>query len=83
NEQGQIAVTLLMACTFALLFEALAPYDSKWDSWISRSGHVIVLLSIFVAFLLEQRDTDGTSESQDLYGGVLLGINISMVLAVV
>ncbi|CAN0087938.1 unnamed protein product [Ectocarpus fasciculatus] len=62
NEPGQIAVTLVMACTFALLFEALAPYDSKWDSWISRSGHVIVLLSIFVAFLLEQCDTDGTSE---------------------
>ncbi|CAN0196399.1 unnamed protein product [Ectocarpus sp. 12 AP-2014] len=83
NESGQIAVTLVMACTFALLFEALAPYDSKWDAWISRSGHVIVLLSIFVAFLLEQRVTDGTSESQDFYGGVLLGMNVSMVSAVV
>ncbi|CAM9202855.1 unnamed protein product [Ectocarpus sp. 8 AP-2014] len=83
NELGQIAVTLVMACTFALLFEALAPYDSKWDAWISRSGHVIVLLSIFVAFLLEQREHDGTSDSQDLYGGVLLGMNVSMVLAVV
>lgn len=75
-------MTLVIACMFALVFEALAPYDSKWDSWISRSGHVIVLLSIFVAFLLEQEDFEETSNSHDLYGGVLLAFNVSMVLAV-
>ena len=95
NEPGQVAVTLVIACMFALVFEALAPYDSKWDAWISRSGHVIVLLSIFVAFLLEQEDAEDTTatatatatantttSSHDLYGGVLLGINVCMVLAV-
>ena len=84
NEAGQVAVTLVIACMFALVFEALAPYDSKWDAWISRSGHVIVLLSIFVAFLLEREDSEDASSdnSHDLYGGVLLAINVSMVLVV-
>lgn len=82
NEPGQVAVTLVIACMFALVFEALAPYDSKWDAWISRSGHVIVLLSIFVAFLLEQEDSEKSSSSHDLYGSVLLAINVLMVLAV-
>lgn len=84
-----MAVTLVIACMFALVFEALAPYDSTWDAWISRSGHVIVLLSIFVAFLLEQEDSEesttssnSTSHNHNLYGGVLLAINVSMVLAV-
>lgn len=78
-----MAVTLVIACMFALVFEALAPYDSKWDAWVSRSGHVILLLSIFVAFLLEQEDSEETSNnSHDLYGGVLLAINVSMVLVV-
>lgn len=76
-------MTLVISCMFALVFEALAPYDSKWDAWISRSGHVVVLLSIFVALLLEQEDSEETSNnSHDLYGGVLLAINVSMVLAV-
>eukprot|EP00903_Cladosiphon_okamuranus_P017744 g16334.t1 len=83
NERSQVAVTLVIACMFALVFEALAPYDSKWDAWISRSGHVIVLLSIFVAFLLEQQDSEETgNSSHDLYGGVLLAFNVSMVLVV-
>lgn len=84
NERGQVAVTLVVACMFALVFEALAPYDGRWDAWMSRSGHVIVLLSVFVAFLLEQeKDSEETSSSHDLYGGVLLAFNVCMVLAVV
>lgn len=82
DEPAQVAVALVIACMFALIYEALAPYSSRWDAWISRSGHVIVLLSIFVAFLLEQEVSDEAGSSQDLYGGVLLAINVSMVLAV-
>lgn len=76
-------MTLVIACMFALIFEALAPYSSKWDAWISRSGHVVVLLSIFVGFLIKQNVADEASGRQDLYGGILLAINVSMIFAVV
>ncbi|CAN0443611.1 unnamed protein product [Pylaiella littoralis] len=82
DDPSHVAVTLVIACMFALVFEALAPYDSKWDTWTSRSGHVIVLLSIFIAVLLVNDISAEDSESQDLYGGALLAINVGMVMAV-
>ena len=62
NDMGQVAVTLVLTVMFALLSESLAPYRSTWDSWISRIGHVVVFLSVFVAFLAFYVD-DGNGNS--------------------
>lgn len=86
---GQVAVALLLAVMFALWAEALAPYRSSWDTWIYRIGHVVVILSIFVAFLAFY--TDNTTESgngngngsSDMYGSALVAGNVFWVVAVV
>ncbi|CAN0424457.1 unnamed protein product, partial [Scytosiphon promiscuus] len=52
NTAAQIAVTLMIAFAFVVFSEGLAPYTSPWDTWISRMGHVVVFVSMYVALLL-------------------------------
>lgn len=52
NTSAQIAVTLMIAFVFAMTSEGLAPFASRWDTWISRMGHVVVFASMYVALLL-------------------------------
>lgn len=81
NDSAQLAITLVMACAFSLVYEALAPYRSKWDAWVARGGHLIVLLSVFVAFLLKV-ELNVDSEESNAFGGVLIVTNVLLVLAV-
>lgn len=82
DSSAQIAITLLMAITFSLVYEALAPYSSHWDSWVARAGHMIVLLSVFIAFLLEAELSIDSHES-NVFGGVLVAINACLIVAVI
>ncbi|CAM9642163.1 unnamed protein product, partial [Laminaria digitata] len=52
NASAQIAVTLMIAFVFAMVSESLAPFASRWDTWIGRMGHVVVYVSMYVALLL-------------------------------
>lgn len=80
NSAQQLAVALVMACTFSLVSEALAPYSSLWDAWVARAGHIMVLLSVFVAFLMKlELDED----NRDAFGGLLLASNVILILSVV
>lgn len=81
DSSAQVAITLLMACAFSLVYEALAPYSSHWDSWVARAGHIIVLLSVFVAFLLEAELAVDSHES-NVFGGILVAINVCLIMAV-
>lgn len=83
NTAAQVAITLAMAFAFVLVSEGLSPYASQWDRWISRAGHVIVFLSMYVALLLKVDATNERSESQKLLAGVLVAANVCMVVAVV
>lgn len=83
-EMGQVAVTLILVMVFALFSESLAPYRSPWDAWISRIGHVVVFLSIFIAFLILYVDeTVNTHASEQFYGSALVVVNICWIIAVV
>lgn len=83
-EMGQVAVTLIFVVTFALGSEILAPYQNPWDAWISRIGHMVLFLSIFVAFLLLYvEDDEGVSASEEVYGSALVATNICWIVAVV
>ncbi|CAM9152222.1 unnamed protein product [Ectocarpus fasciculatus] len=82
NTAAQIAVTLLIAFAFALLSEGLAPYASRWDAWISRIGHIIVFLSMYVALLLKVDVSDERASSQEVFEAVLVAVHVSMVLVV-
>ena len=82
NTAAQIAVTLLMAFVFVVVSEALAPYASRWDSWLSRMGHAVVTLSMYVALLMKVDVSDERPESQELFEGVLVAAHACMLLVI-
>lgn len=83
-KMGQVAVVLIFVVIFAMCSESLAPYRKSWDAWVSRIGHVVVFLSIFVAFLVLYVDDDeGANASEKVYGNALVATNICWIAAVV
>lgn len=83
NTSAQVAVTLIIAFAFAMTSEALAPFASRWDTWISRMGHVVVFVSMYVALLLKVNVSQETSSSQKVFEAVLVAAHCGMVVAVV
>ena len=83
NTPTQIAVTLILAFIFAMVSEALNPYVSRWDTWISRVGHIVVFLSVFLALLLKVNVSAERSESQEMFEVFLVFVNMCLVEAVV
>ena len=80
DTSSQIAVTLVLAFTFVVLSEGLDPYASKWDTWLSRTGHAVVFVSVYVALLLE---FDVSSISQKAFDVILILFNACMIAAVI
>lgn len=83
NTAGQIAVALIIATFFLALSEALAPHASLWDTWCSRTGHVIVFMSIFLALLLKVDVSEERASSQRIFEIVLVVAHSVLVLIVV
>lgn len=81
NTAAQIAVTLIIAFGFNVAFEALSPYASRWDMWVSRSGHVVVFISLYMALLLKVDVSGERSDSQGVFAGVLVAAHACLVLA--
>ena len=43
---AKIVVTFVVALFFVFVSEALAPFESRIDAWISRAGHAVTSTSI-------------------------------------
>lgn len=83
NTAAQIAIIILIAFFFLVVYEVLAPYKSESDMWLSRGGHVIVFLSMFDVLLLKVDVSDERSASQQAFAGVVVAGHCVMFLAVV
>eukprot|EP00903_Cladosiphon_okamuranus_P013951 g12975.t1 len=83
NTAAQIAATLVIAFLFVVVSEALAPYASRWDTWLNRMGHAVVYMSMFVALLLKVDVSDERADSQQVFEVVLVTAHACMVLVVV
>ncbi|CAN0437324.1 unnamed protein product [Ectocarpus sp. 12 AP-2014] len=83
NDSAQIAITMLVALFFLVVFEILSPYKSETDVWLSRGGHVIVFLSMFDLLLLRIDVSGERDESQAAFAGVLVAGHVLMILAIV
>lgn len=83
NTAAQVAITLAIAICFMVISEALAPYASGWDTWVSRVGQAIVFTSMYVALLLKLDVSDEGATSQRAYEIILVIANSSLILAVV
>lgn len=79
---AQISTTFLLALFFFAVSEALDPYEDAQDCWVSRFGHLIVLLSMFVALLLKVNVGEEPEIGQDIYGVILTVANIFMLMAI-
>lgn len=83
NTAAQVAVTLMMAVFFMVVSEGLAPYESRWDAWVSRMGHAIVFTSMYVALLLKVDVAGEQNSSQRVFEAILVSAHACMVLAVI
>ncbi|CAN0597971.1 unnamed protein product, partial [Laminaria digitata] len=83
DTSAQIAVTLMIAFVFVVISEGLAPFASRWDTWISRMGHVVVFASMYVALLLKVDVSNERSGSQKVFEGVLVAAHLAMLLTVI
>lgn len=82
NTAAQVAVTLLMAVMFAMLSEGLAPYASRWDTWISRMGHAVVTTSMYVALLLKVDVSSERADSQKTFGAAVVAAHAAMLVVI-
>lgn len=80
---AQIAITLMMSFVFAILSECLAPFASRWDTWLSRIAHAVVFVSMYVALLRKVDVSDEQKESQKVFEALLVGAHACMVLVIV
>ena len=83
NTASQIAVTLILAFTFVVVSESLDPYASRWNTWLSRTGHVVVFFTVYVALLLKVNVSSERRDSQRAFEVVLVVFNVCMIVAVI
>ncbi|CAN0231071.1 unnamed protein product, partial [Ectocarpus sp. 13 AM-2016] len=60
-----------MTFAFLVISEVLAPFASAWDCWVSRCGHILIFVTMFVALLLKVDVSDEREGSQRLFAGIL------------
>ncbi|CAN0532319.1 unnamed protein product, partial [Scytosiphon promiscuus] len=53
DDTAQIAITIMNSFFFFVVSEALSPYKSVSDTWLSRFGHVLICFSMFDVLLLK------------------------------
>lgn len=83
NDTAQIAITIINSFFFFVVSEVLSPYKSASDTWLSRSGHILIFFSMFDVLLLRVDVSQESSESQHIFAGVLVTGHVVMIVAVV
>ena len=83
NTAAQIAVTVALAVVAGFVSESISPYQSKWDAWINRIGHVVVFASMYLALLLKIDVSSENTQSQKTFEVILVAVHGCMILAVI
>ena len=83
DTSAQIAITLLLSFIFVMVYEVMRPYVSKWDTWMSRIGQIVVFVSMYLALLLKVDVSGERYESQKFFEGVLVFANSVMIVVVI
>lgn len=83
NTAAQVATTIVMAFMFIMVSESLDPYISEKDAWLSRVGHAVVFLSLCLVLLVKVDVSDEREYIAEVFGGVLVSVNLLMVLSVI
>ncbi|CAN0461667.1 unnamed protein product, partial [Discosporangium mesarthrocarpum] len=84
--EPQSATQTAVACVFSFLsllgFELLRPHLDENDASLYRLGCIIVFFSNFLALLIRVDISGENSTGRDIYGILLVMINIFLLLAV-
>ena len=82
NTASQIALTLILVF-FVVISESLEPYASRWKTWLSRTGHVVIFFTVYVALLLKVDVSPERRDSQRAFEVVLVVFDACMIVAVI
>ena len=82
NTAGQLATSFIIALFFFTVLMVLNPYNDRWDGWLAMIGHLVVMMSMFVALMQKVNTSDDDILSQNVFAGILIGGNCIMILAV-
>ena len=83
NDTAQIAITVILSFFFLVVSEVLTPYESASDTWVSRSGHILIFFTMFNVLLLRVDVSKESSQSQRILAGVFVAGHAAMIVAVV
>lgn len=83
GDAAQIAVTIVIAFVFFGVLEAMSPYESRSDMWMSRVGHFVLFFSFFAALLYKVDVSDEREASQRAFAGTLVAVHVCLIIAVV
>lgn len=79
----QVAIILLLAMFFAVVFEVLDPYERPLHTWLYRIGYIVVVLSMYLSLLLKVEMCNEKSQSQGVFAVVLVIVHCLMIVAIV
>ena len=79
----QVVLTVMIAVIFAMMSEALAPYECRLDMWVNRLGHAVVILSLYFVLLLKVNISNDSQDSQDMFGNILITTHLLMILTAI
>lgn len=82
NTAAQVAIDAMLAFLFVMISEVFSPYESWWDTLISRIGQMVVFVSMYLAVLLKLDASDERAYSQRVFGVVLVVTHVCMILLV-
>ena len=83
NDTAQIAITIIMSLFFLVVSEVMTPYESASDTWVSRSGHILIFFTMFDVLLLRVDVSHESSQSQHILAGVFVAGHAAMIVSAV
>lgn len=82
DSAAQVAVIVLLAGGYGIVFEVLAPYKRSSNTWLYRAGYIVVVLSMYLGLLLKIDLSDDNSNAQETFSVLLVVVHCMMLVAV-
>ncbi|CAM9567596.1 unnamed protein product, partial [Laminaria digitata] len=80
NSAAQVAITFLLAIWSAAVLTVLHPYACRSHTWLARSSHAVVILSMYLALLQKIDDFSNEGSSQHVFACVLVALNCGLIV---
>lgn len=82
DSAAQIAVIVLLAGGYGVVFEVLAPYKRSLNAWLYRAGYIVVVLGMYLALLLKIDLSDERWSRQETFSVLLIVVHCMLLVGV-